>query len=629
MNSKELSQSSLESSIISANEAYRAGRPLMTDEMYDSLIDLLKNSYPESNLLKTGILEEPVKGLRKQKLPTPMFSLNKCKSIEEVTAWLKKSGMKPEDTVIITPKFDGISIVVDEYSKKAWTRGDGVLGQESSKHYSLLTGSIPKQYDNLTFGEAIMPKKSFEKYKGEFANPRNMVAGLFNRDIPTNSLTDVHYVRYGLDTNILDKWHQLNFLNNLSLIKCPFLPIQVGLLTEDGFDNLYKHWGEEYQIDGLVIEINNSSKRAKLGREENMNPAYARAIKLPKWSGTVLAKVKDIKVQISKQGRLKPVVMIEPTEFGGVTISNVTGYNFSYVFDNNIAKDSIIEITRSGDVIPKHLSTFSFNKSEVQKLSDTYSVCPCCENQVKWDETLTELVCSNPDCEEAKIMKFVHFFSTMEFEEFGEPSVRRLWNAGYRKLKTILSLTRMELISIEGFGPSSAESFLNQVSKLFKVGVPFAKILDSFDLMDGKIGEKTIQLILDNSEEKDRISVESLIKIHGVARVTAETFINGWRQFWVGWHTDYLPEIKISYYETPAVEITGDKFKGQRICFTGCRPTKEQEVEIQQQGGTVVSGVNKNTTLLVVKNLDSKTMSSNKAVEATKLGIKIVEVSKL
>ena len=53
-------------------------------------------------------------------------------------------------------------------------------------------------------------------------------------------------------------------------------------MTVDILNDLYLEWSKEYDIDGLVIDIDNKDYRKKLGREKNNNPAYSRAFKNPK-----------------------------------------------------------------------------------------------------------------------------------------------------------------------------------------------------------------------------------------------------------------------------------------------------------------------------------------------------------
>lgn len=616
-------QEELEFKIEEYNEFYRLGEPRITNEEYDKLIEDLADKFPKSILLKRGVIEKPQKESRKRNLPIPMYSLNKCKSIEEIVQWLRSNNIPEDEPLIITPKYDGISLVVNEANADCFTRGDGEVGQISNDHFRKMpVKTLGEQV--FTFGEAIMPRYKFENHKEKYANARNMVAGLFNRDIPTEELKDVDYMRYGSNAVHLDKKEQLEALNELNSVLVPFRIIKLESLSEEKLEVLYQNWSKGYQIDGLVIDINSFDIRDELGREENMNPKYARAYKNPSWSGSVEVKVTGVTWQVSKQGKLKPVIQIEPTEVSGVTVTNVTGYNARYMFDNNIAEGSVIKIIRSGDVIPKHIETISYMTENVEKLADEIAVCPSCGETTKWDETMTEIICQNPECKERKIMKLVHFFSTLKVEDFGEPSIRTFYENGYDTIEKILNMKQISIVNIPGFGSKSSARLLSQFGKLKNEGVSAARLIHALDLMEGKIGEKTIQLIFDNCEDLNNLSVDKLIDIESVSTITANIFIKGFKEYLCNW----LNVLKVSFIKSPKPKVIGDKLKGERICFTGCRPSKDMEEKIQNQGGEIASGVSKNTTTLVVKDMSDKTLSSTKARKAKQLGIKIIEQRK-
>jgi NAD-dependent DNA ligase len=597
---------------------YREGTPICSDEAYDRLVEELIEKFPDSELLKKGIVEQKVS--RKQRLPLPMFSLNKCKTIEEIKQWLQSNNISEDELLVVTPKYDGISLVVNELDKQAWTRGDGEFGQESKAHFRELRGYNSNPYTVYSFGEAIMSNENFQKHKDQYANPRNMVAGLFNRDIiSVGKLKDVDYIRYGTDFSAYSKAQQLEMLNKLNTVKVLQWFTTCERLNKNSLDELYKGWSKDYQIDGLVIDINSSTLRNELGREENMNPKYARAYKNPEWSGSAEVRVTGITWQVSKQGKLKPIINIEPTEVSGVTISNVTGYNAAYIFDNNIAEDSVIQIVRSGDVIPKHIKTVSFEGYECMLLQDAIVECPCCYQPTKWDETMTEVICTNPECQDKLIAKLVHFFSTLEVEDFGEPSIRTFYLNGFKTVEAILNMKQIDIVSIEGFGIKSSVKLISQFGKI-KRGVSLAKILHALDVFDGLIGEKTCQKIFDEAE--NYYILDSIIKVEGIAEKTARVFSEGITRYIA---LDGMDLVKITHIQSPKEAVLGDKLKDEKICFTGCRPSKDMGKKIQQEGGQVVSGVSKNTTMLVVKDKSETTLSSNKAVTAKKLGIKIVE----
>lgn len=137
-------QKELEEKIVEANRLYREGNPIMSDKEYDSMKESLEKYFPDSDILKKSIVEESVKGDRMEKLPFPMFSLEKVKTVDEIVRWAKDVwGLSSNDRVVITPKYDGISLLVDETTNDCWTRGDGTEGQNSRDHYRYVNHGNP------------------------------------------------------------------------------------------------------------------------------------------------------------------------------------------------------------------------------------------------------------------------------------------------------------------------------------------------------------------------------------------------------------------------------------------------------------------------------------------------------
>lgn len=611
-------QQELEKLILKYNNAYRKGEPLVSDSTYDNLMDKLKELYPSSTLLKKSVIEEPTS--RKRKLPIPMFSLEKKKSVQEIVDWLNSLKVDKDEFLVLTPKFDGCSGCFNEYEGIGYTRGNGTEGQDITHHLRTITGFDENIGGDacLSFGEIIMKKSTFEtKYKGEYKSARNMIAGILNReDTSTEILKDVDFLRYGVGDGLSKKSAQL-------YSGIPFTLNKLNELNEEVLNKLYTDWSKEYQIDGIVIDINSSELRTKLGRLSNGNPAYAVAYKNPEWSGKHETIVKSIEFNVSKQGKLKPVIIIEPVDIDGVIVERVTGYNAKYVFDNNIAEGSEIEITRSGDVIPKHLKTLSYNQDNVFALMDEVTVCPCCGEPTKWDETMTEIVCINPGCKDMLLGKLEHFFSTVEIEDFSRPSIKKLYEEGFESIESILNINKDLLSSFEGWGETSAENLLKQFRKLKEVGAPLARLFHALDIFEGVLGEKTAQLIIDNSDQEsaDFPNLVDLCKIKGVAEITAKAFIYG-----IDRYVKLPPlSINISYVQSPKTETKGDKFNGMKVCFTGVRDN-ELEKEIKSNGGEVVSGVSKTTTHLIVKDMTDQTLSSSKSVKAKQLGVIVIDI---
>lgn len=642
LNTKEIN--SLREQLIKLNAAYRMGKPQISDIEYDKLVEKLWQNNPKDKFFEKGIVEKAED--RMEKLPVPMFSLEKVKTLKELRKWLQKMSDAGCKTVIITPKFDGISLVVDESVNDAWTRGDGVMGQKSSLHYKRMNKPIPRSEDVplYTWGEAILAKRTFTYLKKKcrdfnYKNARNMVAGLFNSpDGYKSSFIDfVDFIRYGCDEFHLNKNVQLLKMKNaygkefVADWKIYFISTLLGLkdIELNSFlnEDLYNVFNDKYKIDGIVIEVDEAKVRFEIGRLNNGNPGYAIAFKREEWCDVYQTTVKSIEYGIGKTGVLNPVIVIDPVEMDGATVSRATAYNAKTLIERNICPGAIIEIIRSGDVIPKHLKTISFDSIEMQQQVKSMQVCPSCGEILEWDETETNLLCKNSDCKERVISELVYFFRTMGCEEFEEPSLRKLYENGYTYYTDIIDLSCKELQQI--LGKSRGETVYQQIQKFLigGEGVPLARYLTALNIFDGKIGETICQKILDNSdefgEEKNgmfvlkRLTVDRLIcliaNIPGIGEKFARAFINGINQFCL------CPLIQISYIKSPKIEVTdGEKMF---VCMTGFR-SKELEQALTSKGHTVLNGVTKACTVLVVADLNS---TSSKMKTAKQLGIRIVD----
>lgn len=623
----------LRNEILRLNSLYRQGKPEVSDVEYDSLVEQLRAISPDDDFFRSGVAEKATD--RMQKLPLPMFSLEKIKTFKEFLTWVDRMAMNGCKNLVITPKYDGISLLVGELSQAAWTRGDGVQGQRSDAHFARMkNGEVEQSVFEYTWGEAICSKKDFESVKGEYKNARNMVAGLFNSPMGANTeqIGVVTFVRYGIDSDE-NKSVQLDYLNAHYRYATPYrlIPIENVLMYNesdvlDMLDGLYREWKQGYQIDGLVIEANENDLRKKLGRKPNGNPDYAVAFKREEWLQSYTTTVEKVEWNVSKDGCLCPVVCVKPVEMEGATVSKVTGYNAKYILDNHIAGGSTIDIIRSGDVIPKHIRTLGYSTEICSQ--EFPAVCPCCGKPVQWDATHTELVCMNANCRQQVISRMVYFFRTMGCEGFDEPIVRRLYDAGMDSIRLVVA--SRSLAFMHALGENKGLAVYNEIcNKVLNTKNPVARLMTAYNVFEGVLGEKTAQSIIDGSEavqyllrfginqpmrDKDILAVlrEELCSISGVGAVTADTFITGMNKF-------LDMRCLYPYYTCTPKKILADNC--MYVCMTGFRD-KELENELIRQGHEVLSGVTAKCTVLVVADLNSM---SSKMQKAQKMGIRIVD----
>lgn len=624
-------QKELEEKIVEANRLYREGNPIMSDKEYDSMKESLEKYFPDSDILKKSIVEESVKGDRMEKLPYPMFSLEKVKTVDEIVRWVKDVWeLSSNDRIVITPKYDGISLLVDETTNDCWTRGDGTEGQNSRDHYRYVNHGNPMNKKGcFTFGEAIIPIGMFLKNVKPlgYKSARNAVAGAFNADdFNAQVLGNTAYIRYGIMDSDRDKSMQLAELyNDYDPYATQYWITSAGVFDDNKtaltyLNDLFESI-KNFKCDGLVIEVDNKKKRGDLGRLPNGNPRYAIAYKNPDWQERHTTKVQKIEWSISKDGKSKPVIVFDPVEFDGATVSRCTGYNAKYITDNHISPNAYIVVSRSGDVIPKHLETVSYSVELFREMCDGMMICPSCGEPLKWDETLTDIICMNPDCKEKKIKQITYFFATLETEEMQEATIRKFYEGELDSVEKIVNASEKELSQIGGIGAKLSKKLRGQFDKYADNGVSFAKILTAYNVFGGVIGEKTCQMIFNSLSDEDidvifrdgKVPIKTLLSIDGVAETTAKIFNNGIGLFFYIIENSPFP---ISYTKNNVVLADNP----ESVCFTGFR-NKEWEERLSKEGHKVVSGVSKNTTILVTKDKES---SSSKVKKAKELSIPIL-----
>jgi DNA ligase (NAD+) len=591
-----------------ANLAYRTGNSIMSDSDYDGLSELLYSYYPENEYFnKVGI--EVLDDSRKVKLPIPMFSMNKIKTMEEISDWCRLKGISKNEEVIITPKFDGLSLCVDETKDTATTRGDGFIGQNSNEHYKLINNKLNKNTNfSITYGEAIMSKKVFlDKYSKEFANPRNLVAGMLNSKTLHDILEDIDYIKYGgIIDGLSTKKELIDELNNNQEIKVSYHISKISDLSENLLIDLFKEWSIDYEIDGLIIEINNLNIQEELGRETSTsNPCFSRAFKHISFVENKITTVTGITWNVSKQGLLKPVLQVEPINLDGVTVSNVTGNNAKFVKDNGLGIGSKVRIIRSGMVIPKI----------VEILETVEFVMPTIEGvELVWNDAGIELMTANKT-DEQTIKQNIAFFEILDTDNVGEGVVRQLYEAGYKTIESILKITISDLESIDRFGKRKATIVYNAIKKSV-LNVSLSKLQHATGIFMG-LGSKKLILLEDFTTKP---TFDEVMNIEGFAEISTKTYLDNYDNFF-----EFIKDLPITIEKKVEAVKVGNDLEGMNFIFSGVRRTDLEEI-IESRGGKIASSVSKNTSHLVMKSKGSGSSKENKAIA---LGVKIFTVDEL
>jgi NAD-dependent DNA ligase len=613
----------LKEQIIKANDAYRSGKSIISDAKYDQLVEELSLLSPDDELL-TKVGHVVVDETRKSKLPIEMASMNKIKSMEDIDNWTRLKGINQNELVIMTPKFDGLSLCVNETTNEAFTRGDGEFGQKSDEHYKLIknhlyndgvsTNSFINNFTfpfSYTYGEVIIPKQLFiYKFSLDFANPRNLVAGLLNSKTVSDSLKDCQYIKYGGIPNKNIKFNTkkelLDELNIGQEKKVNYHVCKVFELTEELLISLFHKWSVDFEIDGIIIEINDLTLQDKLGRETSSNnPVWARAFKHPSFEQSAETDVIGISWNISKQGLLKPILHITPVKLDGVTVSNVTGNNARFVKELGLGVGAKVVVKRSGMVIPiiaDVITPVDFIQPTIEGV------------EVDWNEAGIELI-TLTETDDQKLKKIVAFFEILESDNVSEGVITQLWDAGYKSIKDILNLKKVDLEKIDRFGKRKAQIVFDSVQKSVS-NVQLSKLQHATGIFKG-LGSKKL-VLLEGFTTKP--TIDQVMSIEGFAEVSAKSYIDSYDIFF-----DFIKDLPVTIVEKVEVAKVGTDFEGKSFVFTGVRRADLESV-IESRGGKIGSGVSKNTSYLVMKAVGSGSSKEKKAIE---LGVEVITVEQL
>ena len=589
-----------------ANNQYRLGTPIISDFEYDNLISELSLIDPDNEILnEVGIV---VSDERKSRLPIIMASMNKEKSIDDVIKWARLKSISLDELVILTPKYDGLSLCVDETNQNCWTRGDGTFGQKSDEHYKLVQNKLKNgQNFKYTNGEIIMKKETFlQKYSNDFANPRNLVAGLMNSKTIQNSLSDCFYIKYGAETNKIfqTKEEILEELNKNQTIQVPFLVTKISDLNEEIMLSLFKEWSKEFEIDGIIIEINSLQRQLEIGRDDSTNnPKFAVAFKSQSFEQTIETEIIQIDWNVSKNGSLKPVARLRPVKLDGVTISNATCNNARYVKDLGLGTGAIVRIVRSGMVIPKIIDVIKSVPFQMPNVPN-----------IDWNENGVELM-TLTETDEQRFKQTVSFFEILEVDNVGEGVVKQLWDAGFDSVKAILELTPDKLSKLEGFGKRKAMIVYNSIQSKIK-DVQLSKLQHATGFFKGLGSLKLAKL----EHFKEKPTIDEVISIDGFAETSAKSYIESYDRFF-----NFVSDLPITIKEkVESVKVSND-LEGKVFVFTGVRRSDLVSI-IESRGGKEGSGISRNTTHLICVDKNS---TSSKMKKAQELGVQILEVSEL
>ena len=614
---EKLNEAALQNMLSKANEVYRnmepGDQPLLTDNQYDILEDYIKEKFPKNNAV--GKIGAPVEK-NKIALPYEMASMDKIKpDTKALPSWKSKY----KGPYVLSSKLDGVSGLYMNMGTREglYTRGDGKIGQDIS--YLIPHLRLPQKENVVVRGEFIISKATFRsKYKDHFANARNLVAGAVNRTSVGETIEDVDFVAYEVIEPSLKPSEQMKFLESSGFItvKNEFLEdVDNSALSSRLID-----WRENdvYDIDGIIVSHD------KIYPRKSGNPDHSFAFKMALSDQMAETKVLDVIWTASKDGYLKPRVRIEPVRLSGVKIEYATGFNGSFIESNKIGVGAVVELIRSGDVIPYIRRVVTPAESPLMPSIDYV-----------WNDKHIDILLENKDDDKTvRDKNIAGFFKGIDVEGLGSKNVSKIVESGYDSVPKILAMTKEQLLTVDGFKEKMADKIHSGIREKIKEA-NLVTVMSASNMFGRGFSDKKIELILREypdifiTTETPEEKVKKLQAVKGMALKTAQAFVEHIPQF-----VEFLRACKLDHMlntgtrdnlnESVSVSSSSSHKLSQKVVVMSGSRDKDLEKRIKSVGGIIGSSVSSKTFALITPDIDS---SSSKVAAAKSLSIPIMTPS--
>ena len=619
---------------------YAEDREIMSNYEYDSLYDELVSLEKETGMVMADsptvqVGYEAVDELPKERHETPMLSLDKTKSREDLRDWLQGN------PAILSWKLDGLTIVLtyhDGKLAKAVTRGNGEIGEvitNNAKTFKNLPLSIPFQGQLVLRGEAVISYSDFEKINAEiedveakYKNPRNLCSGSvrqLNNEITAKR--NVQFYAFSLvDAQEMD-FHNSREAQFTFLTEQGFQVVEHYKVTEENILDtieLFEKKIDRYDIpsDGLVLTYEDIAYGQSLGRTAKF-PRHSIAFK---WADELReTTLKEIEWSASRTGLINPVAIFEPVELEGTTVSRASVHNISILRALKLGIGDRITVYKANMIIPQIAENLTCSDTlEIPK------VCPVCgeRTEIRQVNEVQTLYCVNEKCPAKQIKSFTHFVSrdAMNIDGLSEATLEKMVDMGFiHEYADLFHLEdhRAEIIEMEGFGERSCQKLLDSIDQARETTLPrllYGIGIENIGVANAKMLCRYFDYDLTKMREAD---VETLSAVEGVGEVIASAFVDYMRDSEnMAKLERLLPELQI---EIPRMEEGSQTLKDLSFVITGSlnhfANRNDLKELIEQRGGKVTGSVTGKTTCLINNDIAS---SSSKNKKAKELGVPIL-----
>ena len=609
---------------------YVLDNPTITDQEYDKYLRELINietnhkelASPTSPTNRVG--GEVIDKFNKIVHAKPMMSLSNVFNEDEIRDFdlkIKKEGFNPK--YVCEYKMDGLSVsLIYEKGKliRGVTRGDGITGEDITHNVKTIK-SIPlelkKPLDIEVRGEIFMNKKTLEKINKKrleegqplLQNVRNAAAGsirqLDSKEAAKRELDNfIYYLpepeKYGIKTHL----EALKFMEELGF------KVNSNNKLVNSVDEIFEYIKEAtvkrkslpYEIDGIVIKVNDFDMQDKLGNTAKY-PKWATAYKFP--AEEVLTKLKDIIFTVGRTGRITPNAVLEPVIVMGSTISRATLHNEDYVLNKHLMIGDIVSIKKAGDVIPEVVEAKFERRTGNEKPFVMIKECPMCHKPIEKKIGQVDYYCVNPSCPKRNIESIIHFVSrdAMNIEGLGDEIVEELYNLGFVKsIEDLYSLKdkKEKIMEFDGYGEKSVNKIIENLEK--SKDNSLERLL--FGLGIKEIGTKTAKILASNFNDIDflmQATKEELESIKDIGSITANSVVEYFQNNKE--LIENLKKIGINMKYKGKVAGVNELVSGKKFVITGTiskMGRKEIKEKLESYNASISESVSKNTDVVIV-----------------------------
>ena len=605
------------------------------DKLYDELLELEKETNVVlSNSPTQNVGYEIAGELPKKAHESPMLSLDKTKSVEDLREWLG------DNKALLSWKMDGLTVVLtyrDGELVEAVTRGNGTIGEvitNNAKNFQNIPLKIEFKGELILRGEAIIKYSDFKRINdaiedatAKYKNPRNLCSGSVRQLNPAITKSRMVYCNIfnvvkadGVDFEN-SKAKQFEWAKNEGFDVVEYKFTDSKSIADDIAEFESKIESNDIPSDGLVLLLDDIALGERLGSTSKF-PRNAIAFK---WSDErQVTKLKYIEWSPSRTGLINPVAVFEPVELEGTTVSRASLHNVSIFEDLMLGVGDEISVYKANMIIPQVYENLT--KSNTEKVPDT---CPACGSHasIKQDNESKVLLCTNPDCQIKHIKQYALMASrdALNIDGLSESTLEKFLSKGFIKNDSdIFKLDRYkdEIVNMEGFGKRSYEKLMAALEEAKHTNV--ARFLYSLGINGiGSANAKMIAKHFDNDIDKIiTAGKDELLEIEGIGEVLANSIVDFFKDSKNIENVKSLREVLIFKAEESA---GSDSFAGKVFVITGSLEhfTNRNELKelIEKNGGKVSGSVSSKTNFLINNDTASNSSKNKKAKE---LGVEII-----